>query len=78
MMKGAIRIAGLALVAAALMACSERPQTADAARKKAGTPAWQGTDNPFAAGGWQRGDKASWEQHIRARNQGQNEYTRTQ
>ena len=69
-------MAAAAIALMALGACTERAQTADASRKKVDTPAWQGTDNPYVAGGWQRGDEASWQQQIRARNQAQNEYTR--
>ena len=69
-------MAAAAVAALALGACTERPQTADASRKKVDTPAWQGADNPYVAGGWQRGDESSWQQQIRARNQGQNEYSR--
>ncbi|MCM5679495.1 hypothetical protein M8A51_08120 [Schlegelella sp. S2-27] len=75
-MRPARWVVGVAFAALALSGCTERPQTADAARKQADTPAWQGTDNPYVTGGWQRGDEKSWEQQIRARTQGQNEYAR--
>ena len=38
-----------------------------------------GTGSNFTQPGWKAGDKAGWEQHLKARQQyGQNEYTRTQ
>ena len=59
-----------------LVACGDRPQTADAAAKKTDTPAWQGADNGYVANGWKAGDKAKWEAQLRARARGQNEYVR--
>jgi len=59
-----------------LAACGEKPQTLGAARTDAAP--FQGTDNAFAASGWTKGDKASWEQGLKARMQNsQNEYTKT-
>jgi hypothetical protein len=70
------RLAMLVCAAAALTACGEKPQTLGAARTDAAP--FQGTDNAFAASGWTKGDKASWEQGLKARAQNsQNEYTRT-
>jgi hypothetical protein len=59
----------------ALSACGEK--TSGAARK-ADVPAFQGTTGAaaYAAGGWKAGDQAAWEQHLRTRMQGQNEYAR--
>lgn len=60
----------------ALAACTEKPQELDA--KQVGAPAWQGTDNGYAAPGWQPGDAKRWEEQINSRTrQGQNEYERT-
>ena len=68
---------GLSIAALGLLvACGDRPQTANAAAKKTDTPAWQGADNGHVASGWKAGDKASWEEQMRARARGQNEYTR--
>ena len=58
----------------ALAACSEKPQTA--ATHKADVEPWQGSQTAFAAKGWQAGDKPAWEQQLRNRSQGQNEYSR--
>ena len=67
-------------VAAALLGCSEKPQSLDAASRKADEQAWavSGTADPaFAAKGWKAtGDKAAWEQQIRQRGQAQNDYAR--
>jgi hypothetical protein len=66
-----------ALLATALLlgGCAERAQTADT-RKADGKP-WEGAQNTHVAAGWKAGDQASWEQQLKARSQGQNEYTRT-
>ena len=66
----------LALVAVAgLTACGEKPQMLGTV--KGDVAAYQGTDNAFSATGWKRGDKTSWEQGLKARQQNsQNEYTK--
>ena len=66
----------LALVAVSgLTACGEKPQMLGA--MKGDVAAYQGTDNAFSAPGWKRGDKTSWEQGLKARQQNsQNEYTK--
>ena len=73
------RLAILVSVTAALAAvsgCGEKPQTLSGTRSD--TASFQGTDNAFAAPGWTKGDKASWEQGLKARMQNsQNEYTKT-
>jgi len=75
-MKRLAMLACVMAVFAALSACSEKPQTLSGTRSD--TAAFQGTDNAFAAPGWTKGDKASWEQGLKARMQnGQNEYTKT-
>ncbi|HWP20938.1 MAG TPA: hypothetical protein VNO84_17545 [Burkholderiaceae bacterium] len=56
--------------------CGEEPQTAKAAYKRTDAPAWQGAENPYVASGWKPGDAESWNQQMRRRAQGQNEYTR--
>lgn len=63
--------AGAALV---LSGCGEKPQTA--ATKKADTQAWQASGGAFVAEGWKAGDQASWEEQLRNRAQGQNDYSR--
>ena len=70
------RLLLLAMALAGLSACTEKPQTLGGAKSDAA--AYQGVDNPFAAPGWKKGDKASWEQGLKARAQNtQNEYAKT-
>ena len=57
-----------------LAACGEKPQTAS---HKADVEPWQAGQTAYTAPGWKPSDRASWEQQIRTRNQGQNEYART-
>ncbi|MES2945822.1 MAG: hypothetical protein V4772_23385 [Pseudomonadota bacterium] len=58
-----------------LSACGEKPQTLNGV--KSDVSAYQGTDNGFVAPGWKAGDKASWEQGLKARLQNtQNEYSK--
>ncbi|MBL0420105.1 hypothetical protein JI739_07065 [Ramlibacter sp. AW1] len=59
---------------ALLAGCSEEPQTASGV--KSDTPNYAGTGQPYALSDWKQGDKASWEQQLRTRNQTQNEYVR--
>lgn len=70
-------VTGLAAVLAlAVSACGEKPQTQGAGKTDANP--YTGTGSNFASPGWKQGDKTSWEQHMRARTQNtQNEYTRT-
>jgi len=69
----------LVLIAAAatlgLAACGEKPQTATA--KKVDAKPWEGSQTAFAAQGWKAGDATSWEDQMRSRAQGQNEYSRS-
>ena len=61
--------------AVSLPACSEKPQTAKTS--KSDVQAYEGASNKeFTVPGWKAGDKTSWEQQIRTRAQGQNEYSR--
>jgi len=66
----------LATLAAALLlsACGEKVQTAGA-RKTDGQP-WEGPQSSFTAADWKPSDRAAWEQQLRKRSQGQNEYSR--
>ena len=69
-------IAIVFIAAAALSACSERPQTMGGTR--ADSPAFTGTGSAsFTAPGWKAGDKTAWEQQLKTRQQGgQNDYSR--
>ncbi|WP_119354505.1 hypothetical protein [Azohydromonas sediminis] len=70
------RAAALFAFAVALTACGETA-TSDRTVRKTDSPAYQGAANPFVADGWKPGDASSWEQQMRTRAQGQNEYSRT-
>ena len=75
------RIASTLLTAAtlcvALAACGEKPQTGGAVKYDAAP--YAGTGSNFTQAGWTAGDKTSWEQQLRTRQQyGQNEYSRNQ
>jgi hypothetical protein len=60
-----------------LAACGEKPQEGAKAAKKADNQAWSGANPAFMAEGWKAGDRESWEQQLKARNQQQNEYNRS-
>jgi hypothetical protein len=64
----------MALAALGLVACGEKPQTAGT--RKADTQAWQATSSENVAPGWKQGDHASWEEQLRNRAQGQNDYAK--
>jgi hypothetical protein len=67
-------IFAVALVAG-LSACGDKPQALETSKKD--SAAFTGTGKPFVNQNWKQGDKASWESHLKARNQyGQNDYTR--
>ena len=66
----------LLLCAALLLsACGEKPQQAGTSHGNS-TPAWNGPQTGFTAPGWKVGDQASWDEQIKQRNRGQNEYLR--
>ena len=69
-----LRTAGVLAAALLLAACAEKPQTA-ATRKADGRP-WEGPASSYTAADWKPSDRASWEQQLRKRSQGQNEYAR--
>ncbi|MCD6733279.1 MAG: hypothetical protein LT103_06760 [Burkholderiaceae bacterium] len=73
------RLVAAAALAFALAGCSEKPQVLGG--KSAGTTVtrdtrpWQGDPLTFQAP-YTRGDKASWENSLKLRQQSQNEYVR--
>ena len=77
------RAALVALAAACgmLSACGEKPQTNAQGVKYDAVP-WSGTGEQantgtvFTAPGWKVGDKTAWEQQIKTRMLGQNEYNK--
>lgn len=76
-MKRASLILTAVLTLVGLAACTEKPQTGGGVKQDAAPHA--GTGSNFTEPGWKAGDKTSWEQQLKARQQyGQNEYTRTQ
>ena len=63
----------------AFAGCTEKPQEGAKAAKRADAQAWQGGGDPaFMAGDWRSGDRSAWERQLKARNEKQNEYVRTQ
>jgi hypothetical protein len=64
-----------ACAALALGACGEK--TSEAV-KKSDVPAFQGSTGQaaYTANGWKAGDQSAWDQQLRTRTQGQNEYAR--
>lgn len=60
-----------------LSACDEAPQGGAKLSKGIDRPPWDAAQSGFTAAGFQRGDRAAWEQQLRTRTQNQDEYTRT-
>ena len=58
----------------ALAACTEKPQVTG--QNKPASKAWDAPKTAFVDPGWKAGDEASWEEQLRKRTQGQNEYAR--
>ena len=65
---------GLLVAMVMLAGCAEKPQVA-ATRKADGKP-WEASSTGYVASGWKAGDQASWEQQLKMRSQGQDEYSR--
>lgn len=64
------------LLVAGLAACTEKPQELHQGKTVSGTPAYQGTGSNFTAPGWEAGNRDSWEETLKVRSRGQNEYNR--
>lgn len=73
---GSVLAGAVALAAAVLLTGCEKAQVAQPGKRKPDVAAYQGTDNAFADTSWKRGDSAAWEEQLRKRSQGQNEYSR--
>ena len=71
-------LACAAIVLAAVVGLTgcEKPQVSQQTKRKPDVAAYQGTDNAFADTSWKRGDAVAWEEQLRKRSQGQNEYSR--
>ena len=74
----------LALAAATATGCGERDQTLQLGSssgtyqgKPDGKP-WDNSPTSYGSSQWPQGDRGAWERAIKARNQAQNEYVRTQ
>ena len=73
-----------ALVALGVSGCGEREQVAEYKQGryqgKPDTPPWDNdpSGSLYTTSKWTKGDKASWEEALKQRALGQNEYTRTQ
>lgn len=70
-----------AIVLSGLVGCGEREQIAEGKRSYQGKQDTKPWDNePLAAefrgGKWSKGDRAAWEEQIKTRQLGQNEYKR--
>ena len=66
----------IALTSLALLgACGEKPQSLGGVKSDAAPHTGVGSSQ-YAAPGWKAGDKAAWEQQLRSRSQGQNDYSR--
>ncbi len=63
----------LAVALAGLAGCGEKPQTSV---RKADGKAWETSGASFAAPGFKAGNEAAWDEQMRVRAQGQNEYSR--
>jgi len=68
----------IALVLAAgigMAACGQKADAPSSARKADESPV-AGAQPAYTSPGWKAGDATSWDQHMRARTQQQNEYNR--
>jgi len=71
-LKNVVMLVALAIT---LAACAEKPQTAQT--RKSDAKPWEGAPgDPYSVTGWKAGDQKSWEEQMRIRAQGQNEYSR--
>jgi hypothetical protein len=57
-----------------LAGCAEREQNSSGV--KSDSPSYRGTGMPYALPDWKQGDRASWEQTLKTRVQGQDDYAR--
>jgi hypothetical protein len=66
----------MVIAAAALVACGDKQQTSGTPKNDTAPYAGTGVAS-FTAPGWKAGDKAGWEQQLKARMQNtQNEYSK--
>ena len=73
-----IRIAMILAAGAvvALAGCADKEQTASGIKSDAAP--FNGTNRqpPYMAAGWKPGDRGAWEQQLKVRTQGQNDYVK--
>ncbi len=74
-MRQALWVSAVLAAVFGLSACSDSSSGAKAAKKVDGK-SWEGAGSAYAASGWKPGDKATWEEQLRARAQSQNDYSR--
>ena len=71
----AVLLTSIVFASSLLSACGERSQTAGGGRTDVAP--YQGAENRYVAPDWKAGDKANWEQALKARMlYSQNEYSR--
>jgi hypothetical protein len=71
-MRAAVALAALL----ALAACGSDPGNRAPGERSPDTKSWDAAQNQYVVSGWKSGDEKSWEEQLRRRAQGQNEYTR--
>jgi hypothetical protein len=59
-----------------LAACGEKPQELAGRQITGSAASWQGPATAVTVSGWTVGDQRSWQAHMQARAQAQNEYVR--
>ncbi|MBS3995797.1 MAG: hypothetical protein KGZ67_00470 [Hydrogenophaga sp.] len=76
-MQRTLTIAAVAAALLGLAACGEQPQETRSGVKQDAAPYKGVGKSQYAHGGWNAGDRSSWEQQLKTRAQyGQNDYTR--
>ncbi|MEY4294936.1 MAG: hypothetical protein RLY82_624 [Pseudomonadota bacterium] len=71
-----IKTVSLIACAVLLTACGEKAQSMGGIKSDAPPSAGVGTSQ-YVSPGWKAGDKTSWEQQLRTRAQGQNDYAKS-
>jgi len=59
-----------------LAGCGEKPQELAGRQITGSAASWQGPATAVTVAGWTVGDQRSWQAHMQARAQAQNEYVR--
>ena len=71
------RLAVLVAAGVALLAgCADKEQTTTGIKSDAAPFNGTSKQPPFMAAGWKPGDRAAWEQQMKVRTQGQNDYVK--